>query len=452
MKIAFLVWRFPVVSEPFILNQIAGLLDRGHEVHIYPLNGKPDNLPKIHPIVEQYNLRDRTFYPPTRPDNLILRYLKGLGLLLTKLHQGSLSLLQPAKLFKYNHEVWSIKWLYRAMLFLKRQEYDIIHCQFGTLSTMGLLFRDLGILSGKLIVTFRGIDISNYVQEKGEDVYDQLFAEGEFFLANCEFFRQKALKIGCNPNKIVVHGSGIDCRQFAFKPRYFPTDGIVRIATTGRLVEKKGIEYCIRAIAKVSQIHPNIEFNIIGDGPLKVNFEKLIEELNIGHAVKLLGWKQHQEIAEILNTCHLFLAPSVTAADGNQDAPVNTLKEAMAMGLPVISTYHGGIPELVADGISGFLVPERDADAIAQKLAYLIEHPEIWESMGSSGRRRVEEKYDREKLNDELVEIYQSLLPSKNAGVQEFKSLGVQKFEIEKILNDPHPTNPSKSATLGEFL
>lgn len=409
MKIAFLVWRFPVVSEPFILNQITGLLDRGHDVRIYPLNGKPDNLSKIHPIIEQYNLLDRTYYPPTRPDNLLWKYLKGLGLILKNLHRGSLSLLQ-SKVFTYNHEVWSLKWLYRAMLFLDREEYDIIHCQFGTLSAMGLLFRDLGILPGKLIVTFRGIDISQHVQEQGEDVYDQLFARGNFFLANCEFFRQKALKIGCNPDRIVVHGSGIDCRQFAFKPRYFPADGIVRIATTGRLVEKKGIEYCIRAIAKLAPTHPNIEFNIIGDGPLKADFEKLIAELDVSNLVKLLGWKQHQEIAEILDNCHLFLAPSVTAADGNQDAPVNTLKEAMAMGLPVISTYHGGIPELVEDGVNGFLVPERDVDAIAQKLAYLIEHPELWESMGTAGRHRVEEKYDMEKLNDELVEIYQSLL------------------------------------------
>jgi colanic acid/amylovoran biosynthesis glycosyltransferase len=105
-----------------------------------------------------------------------------------------------------------------------------------------------------------------------------------------------------------------------------------------------------------------------------------------------------------------FLAPSVTAADGNQDAPVNTLKEAMAMGLPVISTYHGGIPELVEDGVSGFLVPERDAKAIAQKLDYLISHPEIWVQMGRSGRRQVEDKYDMEKLNDELVKIYQNSL------------------------------------------
>ena len=82
------------------------------------------------------------------------------------------------------------------------------------------------------------------------------------------------------------------------------------------------------------------------------------------------------------------------------------------MGLPVVSTYHGGIPELVEDGVSGFLVPEKDAEAIAQKLSYLIEHPEIWAEMGKAGRKSVKQKYDINKLNDELVEIYQQLLNS----------------------------------------
>ncbi|MBW4618783.1 MAG: glycosyltransferase [Cyanosarcina radialis HA8281-LM2] len=409
MKIAFLVWRFPVLSEAFILNQITGLIDRGHEVHIYPLNGKPDKPTKLHPIIEEYNLLDRTYYPPTKPENYSWRIVKGLGLLLKNIRRGSLACLQLPKLFKYNHEFWSFKWLYRAMAFLDRGDYDIIHCQFGTLSTMGLLFRDLGIIRGKLVTTFRGIDISSYVTENGDRVYEKLFAEGDFFLANCEFFRQKAIKLGCNPDKIVVHGSGIDCRKFAFKPRSLPIGDRVRIATTGRLVEKKGIEYCIRAISQIAPTHPNIEFNIIGDGHLKEDFEKLIQELNVGHLVKLLGWKNQQEIVEILDNSHIFLAPSVTAADGNQDAPVNTLKEAMAMGLPVISTYHGGIPELVEDGVSGFLVPERDANAIAEKLDYLMSYPETWVQMGRAGRRRVEDKYDMEKLNNELVEIYQSL-------------------------------------------
>ena len=410
MKIAFLVWRFPIISEAFILNQITGLIDRGHEVHIHAVNGPPVNMPKVHPAVEKYRLMERTYYPPTRPDNYLWRLLKGLGLIFYNLQRGSLDCLKLLNFFRYGQQITSLKALYRAIPLLSDRSYDIIHCQFGTIGPVALKFRQTGILSGKIITTFRGIDISRHIQEQGEDVYDQLFVEGDFFFANCNFFRDRALKLGCDPNKIVVHGSGIDCSKFAFQSRFFPNNGKIRIATTGRLVEKKGIEYAIRAIAKIVDTYPNLEYNIIGDGELMKDFQQLIAELEVGDTIKLLGWKDSSEIANILDRSHIFIAPSVTAADGNQDAPVNTLKEAMAMGLPVISTFHGGIPELVEDGVSGFLVPERNADAIAEKLQMLIENPQLWDKMGKNGRKQVEEKYDMNKLNDELVSVYEQLL------------------------------------------
>ena len=419
MKIAFLVGKFPSLSQTFILNQVTGLIDRGHEVDIYALNGPMLDSSERHPAVEQYHLLNRTYSSPGLPYSLLRQVIKGLVLLLANIHRGSLSCL-PLLFTEYRRQSYSLKLFYKVMPLLGNGPYDIIHCQFGPFGEIGLIFRNLGLLQGKLITTFRGIDISQDIQKYGEHLYEQLFVEGDFFLTNCEYFRHRAIKLGCDQDKILVHGSGIDCRKFTFTPRSFPSDGQVRIVTTGRLIEKKGIEYSIRAIAKlVHGDHPykdssehryTLEYNIIGDGALKQCLLNLIEELNVDHIIRLLGWKQQQELITILNGSHIFIAPSITAANGNQDAPVNTLKEAMAMGLPVISTYHGGIPELVEDGISGLLVPERDADAIAEKLSYLIEHPEIWSKMSQAGRTRVEEKYDMEKLNDELVEIYQKLL------------------------------------------
>jgi colanic acid/amylovoran biosynthesis glycosyltransferase len=414
MKIAFLVGQFPLLSETFILNQIAGLLARGHEVQIYALDGVPANLAKVHPIVEEYRLRDRTSYSPTIPKNYIQRFLKGLKLLLTNIQQGSLACLPLLNFFKYGRQAYSLRLFYRAIPLAKQETYEIIHCQFGTFGLIGRLFRHCGLIRGKLITSFRGHDISWAIEEYGDRVYDPLFAEGDFFLTNCEFFRNRIVKLGCNEDKILILGSGIDCQKFAFSPRFFPVDGRIRFATIGRLVEKKGIEYCIRAIAKLIPDYPNIEFNIIGNGPLKTHFQTIIQELALDSTVNLLGAKQQQEIIEILDNSHIFMAPSVTAANGDRDAPLNTLKEAMAMGLPVISTYHGGIPELVEDGISGFLVPERDTDAIAAKINYLIAHPELWSEMGRAGRARVEEKYDTNKLNDELVEIYQQLMQTRS--------------------------------------
>ncbi len=415
MKIAFIVGTFPTLSVSFIINQIKGLIDRGHEVDIYALDGAPEDTSKVHPIVEEYKLLERTYYPPIRPQNPLLRKLKIVGLLLANLPKNPGVLLQLFNVARFGKEAKQQKLFYKAIPFLRRESYDIIHCQFGIFGIMGLAFRQIGLIEGKLITGFRGYDISKYLQKRGDRVYDNLFKQGDFFVTNCEFFRKRAIQLGCDEEKIVVLGSGIDCSKFAFTPRNFPADGTVRIATIGRLIEKKGIEYGIRAMTSIAETYPNLEYNIIGDGPLKEHFQKLIEELKVGHIVKLVGWKQQDELIEILDNSHILIAPSVTSADGNQDAPVNTLKEAMAMGLPVIGTLHGGIPELIEDGISGFLVPERDAEAIAEKVIELIEHAENWSAMGASGRARVEEKYDMYKLNEQLVNIYQQQLSEQSS-------------------------------------
>lgn len=410
MRIAVVVGEFPILSETFILNQITGLIDRGHEVDIYSLYGPPVDTSRVHPNVEKYRLLNRTHYVPRIPENHFLRLLKGLGLLSTNGYEDPLVLLRSLNIFKYGKQAASLRLLYATIPLLGKGPYDIIHGQFGTYSLDAMVLRDLGALKGKLIAQFRGFDISKYLQECGDSVYNQLFDTGDFFLTNCEYFKRRLVKLGCDEKKVVVHGSGLDCSRFLFTPRRPHSDGKVRIVTTGRLVEKKGIEYSIRAVAKLALVNRNIEYNVIGDGPLRKELQQLIENLGVSSTVKLLGWRHQQELIEILNNSHILIAPSVTAKDGDQDAPVNALKEAMAMGLPVIGTQHGGIPELIEDGISGFLVPERNVDAIAEKLAYLIERPQIWPEMGRAARAYVEENYDLNKLNDELVEIYRKLL------------------------------------------
>ena len=410
MRIAVLVGRFPVLSESFILNQITGLITRGHSVDIYALEGSTDDTSKVHPDVDKYQLLNCTYYVPKIPANHFLRLVKGIVLLSANRYKDPLVWLRSLNVFTYGRKAASLNLLYLVIPLLGKKPYDIIHCQFGVFGIMGMALRNLGAIKGKLITSFRGFDISWYITQFGDEVYNELFDTGDFFLSNCEYFKRRLLKLGCDEKKVRVHGSGIDCNRFLFTPRCPQPDGRVRIVTTGRLIEKKGIEYSIRGVGMLAKLHHNIEYNIIGDGELKEGFQQLIAELDVSDTVKLLGWKNQQEIIEILNKSHIFIAPSVTASNGNQDAPVNTLKEAMAMGLPVIATQHGGIPELVEDGISGFLVPERDADAIAQKLSYLIEHPQLWLTMGQAGRQYVESHYNMVKLNNELVEIYQQLL------------------------------------------
>ena len=409
MRIAFIVGRFPVISETFIINQAIGLLERGHEVDIF--SHEIIEHAKAHRDVADYGLLDRTYLLPEISENLPLRVVKGIGLLSSNFIKAPGLTLKTLNFFRYGNQAISL-WLLHTLLLDPQHDYnyDIVHCQFGTVGFRGMAFRAMNCPVAKLITIFRGHDISNFVQEQRDNIYDPLFKEGDYFLANCEFFKRRAISLGCPAEKIRVHGSGLDYSRFPFKVRQFPEDGVVRIATTGRLVEKKGIEYAIRGVAQVLRKYPKLEYTIIGEGLLRPDFERLIRSLGVEGSIKLIGKRSQAELIEVLAETHLFVAPSVTAADGNQDAPVNVLKEAMAMGLPVISTLHGGIPELVEDGVSGYLVPERDADAIAARLIDLIEHPERWSAMGQAGRTFVEQHYDLDQLNDALVSLYQSLL------------------------------------------
>ena len=406
IKIAFIVYEFPILSETFVLNQIAGLMERGCEVDIYA--ERCGNSDKVHFLVNKYNLLEHTYYFSELSENLLIRLIKGLGLIF------NYALICPRQLWRslYPFPLTDLTlslWLLHTVIPKLNKNYDIIHCQFGTQSYRGLAFRQVNSPTAKLITTFRGHDISSFVQQKGQNVYHQLFRNGDFFLTNCDFFRHKAIAIGCPPDKIKVHRSGLDCDRFTYQPRSLPEEGSIQIVTTGRLVEKKGIEYVIRAVAKLVPTYPLLRYKIIGEGHLRSHFTQLIQEFELTENVELIGWCNEAEIVKILKQTHLFVAPSITATDGNQDAPINVLKEAMAIGLPVVSTYHGGIPELVEDGKSGFLVPEKDVAALAERLNYLIENPELWTAMGQAGREFVLKNYNLERLNNELIDIYRSL-------------------------------------------
>ncbi|HSM84195.1 MAG TPA: glycosyltransferase [Nodosilinea sp.] len=411
LRIAFIVGHFPRLSETFILNQVTGLRDRGHQVDIY--SEYAGHWEQVHPDVETYGLRQHTYPLYPVPAAYGVRSLVGLWLLLTRLPKAPRVLL--GALNPWRHGRYALGWwlLYGAAAWVDRgcPRYDVIHSQFGTQGHRGWWLQRL-MPDARLVVMFRGHDISSFVREKGPAIYADLFEAAHACLTNCDFFRQRLIELGCAPQKVAVHYSGLDVAKFTYRPRQLGADGAIRLVTTGRLVEKKGIEYAIRAIAPLAPRYPGLRYTIIGDGPLRADLEALAQSLNLGSVVQWVGWQSEQELIASLDRAHIFIAPSVTAADGNQDAPVNVLKEAMALGLPVVSTRHGGIPELVEDGVSGYLVPERDAAALSACLERLLGQPDQWAAMGRAGRACVEARFNLETLNDRLVGRYRDLLPT----------------------------------------
>ncbi len=228
--------------------------------------------------------------------------------------------------------------------------------------------------------------------------------------------REKLVELGCPSEKVIIHHIGVKLERYEFRPRK-PKNGI-RLMVCGRFVEKKGIPYAIEAFKRVmSKTKRDIHLTIVGDSNSKgtVTDEKkkilnAISEHKVGNSVAITGYIPHSELLKITYDHHILLAPSIRASDGNAEGgfPV-ILTEALATGMPVVAFDHCDIPEIIQNGKSGFLVPERDVDALAEKLAYLIEHPEIWPEMGRAGRTHVEANYDINKLNDRLVEIYRNL-------------------------------------------
>jgi colanic acid/amylovoran biosynthesis glycosyltransferase len=184
----------------------------------------------------------------------------------------------------------------------------------------------------------------------------------------------------------------------------------VKILTVGRLVEKKGHAYAIHAIARLAKDFPDLSYVVAGEGPLRKELERLADELGVGGRVDFLGAVDGAKVLELYRDCHIFLLPSVTAENRDREGQALVLQEAQVAGMPVVSTLHNGIPEGVLDGVSGYLVPEKDVELLTVKLKYLLEHTEIWPELGRAGRAFVEHRYDTPILTARLLEIYRGML------------------------------------------
>lgn len=406
MKIAFLVNQFPSVAETFVLNQIVGLIKLGHDIHVFA-SRSASNV-EVHDGYKNYDLSTKTHYYRI-PKNKIVRILKAIFLIAKYAPTNYDVIFRSLNIFRYGKQAGSFSLLFMSIPLLERGPFDIIHSQFGTIGLTATSLNQFLPNKCKLVTSIRGYDITVFLK-KHPGVYHGLFREGDLFLPVCEFLKDRLIQEGCEEKKIVVHHSGIDCSKFEYVQRQRVPGESIKVLTIARLTEKKGVAYAIEAVTRLLSRGEKIQYMVVGDGVLRDNLQQLIEGMGIERQVKLLGWKTHEEIKMLLDESHVLMAPSLTAESGDQEGIPNAIKEAMASGLPVISTLHSGIPELVTDGVSGLLVPERDAASLADALAHLISHPEICKEMGQAGRRQVEQKFDTNSLTKKLEELYLGLM------------------------------------------
>ena len=437
MRIAMFVDGFPLVSETFVLRQITGLIDLGHEVNIFAQEKPPQGTP-IHEDVYKYNLLDKTLYMDMPPESgywempvlpitertwipgseksipNVKRILKAIPVFLRSLISAPSLTFKVLKPSEFGYQATSLSALYRlSILCSHKKKYDILHAHFGHIGNKFRFTKEL--YKAPLVVSFHGYDFSSYPRKEGKGVYKYLFTTVDAITVNSDFTRRKVEEIGCSSAKIFKIPVGLKPNDFQFHERTYSSDSTLRILTIGRLTEKKGIEYSIRAVANVCAQYPAISYDIIGAGPLHEKLKELIYHLGMEKIITLHGAQNDSYIRTKMDNAHIFILASVTAEDGDQEGQGLVLQEAQASGLPILATDHNGFSESIVPGFSGFLVPERDVNSLAERLKYLIEHPNLWSEMGRAGRKYVEENYDISILNDRLVDLYKLTIKNNKA-------------------------------------
>jgi len=232
------------------------------------------------------------------------------------------------------------------------------------------------------------------------------------FLAASNELKERFVKFGCPAHKIRIHRLGIDLSSFRNLP-CTENNKATTVLMLGRFVEKKGFEYGIRAFAEtLKEIDSHkITLSIIGGGRLEHQLKNLVSQLGLSKYVNFLGVLSHQQVKEILmHEADILLAPSTVAQNQDRDSGLMVAKEAAAAKIPVIGTLHGGIPDIIEDGKTGYLVPERNIKMLAERLITLINNKNLRLELGKSARLKMEMEYNIEDQMAELESIYFELI------------------------------------------
>lgn len=289
---------------------------------------------------------------------------------------------------------------------IKQQQPDVIHAHFGY-DGMKML-RLANMFDIPLIVSFYGSDVSRLPSEFGwKRRYRKLARFGSHFIAATQFMKKQLIKLGFNENKITVVRFGVDLQDspFILRKRY-PN----KFMMVGRMVEKKGFKYAIKAIHILKKRGYDVHLDLFGNGPLMKNLNSLTRDLSLNGVVTFHGYQPIETILNAHAEYSLLLAPSVIAKDGDMEGLPNTILEAMAKGTPVVASRHAAIPEVIENFKTGFLVDEGDAEGLADTLENILQEKYNLEQIRRNARKVIEEEYTADRMVSEVEHIYNQSL------------------------------------------
>jgi colanic acid/amylovoran biosynthesis glycosyltransferase len=291
---------------------------------------------------------------------------------------------------------------------VRRFEADLLHIYFGHQAVRWLPV--LQTCPVPVVVSFHGADVGVGVDPAS---LRAVFRHASLVLARSDALLADLEAHGCPRAKLRLQRTGVplDFWSPPVAPRRLPPpDGAWQCVQVCRFVEKKGLATTLRAFAEILRVFPRARLVLIGSGPLQESLAKLAAELGVAESVRFTGFLPPAEVLKVLHASHVFIHPSETPPDGNREGVPNSLLEAMATALPVLATRHGGIPEAVADGVSGRLTDERDARALAAAALELFADPGRLQSMGDAARAAVTAGFERRTQTAVLESCYDEAL------------------------------------------
>lgn len=400
-SVTFFVGGFPVLSETFVLNQVAAMVESGFDVKIIAISNQISG--RNHPWVSKYNLLDK----------LVTAY-SGISKL-RKLMSFTLAVINDLCSFKWSRFSWiRLSGVQGYMLgrCFNNVEGPVI-CHFGPIGALLSKLKHQKIVKDIDVITiFHGYDMSVYSELEREMLnYERLFLQGSLMLPISDYWAEKLIKLGCDSKKIKTHHMGVDLNDFQYLSRYEVEkyNENIRLICVCRFVEKKGLFVLLKAI---SHLPSNFVLTLVGTGPLKEEVLNQIEALNISERVIFEGAMASDQVVKKLEESDAFVLPSLTASNGDMEGIPVALMEAMASGLLVFSSYHSGIPELIDNGNSGFLVEEGDDLGLAETInnVFLEHDSDYRQKIAINARKYIESEFDLSALNKKLENILTDFL------------------------------------------
>ncbi len=279
----------------------------------------------------------------------------------------------------------------------------ILHAHFGydAAKLMNLSIQE----NIPLVVSFYGADVSRLPSEfRWKKRYNKLADTGAHFIAATEFMKKQLINLGFPKERISIVRFGVDLESSVYIENNLDPSKMMMV---GRMVEKKGFEYAIKAVYELQKQNIKVDLNLYGYGPLMDKLIEMRNRLSLEKSVHFHGYQPIETILEAHQSHSLLLAPSVTANDGDMEGLPNTILEAMAKGTPVVATKHAAIPEVIKQGKTGFLVEERDEIQLAKTLEKILSSAFNLDEIRKNARRVIEKEYCVQRMVQEIERIYE---------------------------------------------